>query len=304
MERFTFITHDNVEINAAKWIPEGEVKAVVQIVHGMNEHIERHSQTAEFLMKNGIAVIGEDHRGHGVTAINGIFGHFDNENGCSKVIEDNYILTKLIKKDFPGVKVFLFGHSMGSFIARNYVFEHGEEIDGLMLMGTGGLPLKNKIVNLVALNVLAPFVKPDTKLPLIHKMGIRDLNKAFEPGKTGYEWLSTDPTVAEIFVTDTMCGNVDTYSFYKDLVKMMLEMEKPENIAKVPKKLPIFIFSGSMDPVGNFGKKVTQAYQGYVEAGLKDVTIKLYEGYRHELHNEPIKEEFFGDMLNWIEKRR
>ncbi|HSW59394.1 MAG TPA: alpha/beta hydrolase, partial [bacterium] len=141
MERFLFKSHDGAEINAAKWIPEGEIKGVVQIVHGMNEYIERHAKTAEFLANNGYAVFGEDHRGHGLTAKDGNFGHFDNEDGYKKVIEDNYTLTKLIKNEFPGKKVFLFGHSMGSFVARNYVFEHGSDIDGLLLMGTGGLPL-------------------------------------------------------------------------------------------------------------------------------------------------------------------
>ncbi len=304
MKRFIFTTHDGAEISAAKWIPDGEVKAVVQIVHGMNEYIERHAKTAEFLANNGYAVFGEDHRGHGLTVKDGNFGHFDNENGYLKVIEDNYTLTKLIKNEFPGKKVFLFGHSMGSFISRNYVFEHGNEIDGLLLMGTGGLPLKNKIVNLITLKVLSPFVKPDAKLPFVHKIGAKDLNKAFEPGKTGYEWLSTDQSVADAFFADPMCGGVDTYSFYKDLVTMMLEMERAENIAKVPKKLPVFIFSGNMDPVGDFGRKVTQTYKDYIKAGLIDVTIKLYDGYRHELHNEPVRDELFKEILNWIEKRR
>jgi alpha-beta hydrolase superfamily lysophospholipase len=304
MERFIFTTHDGAQISAAKWIPDGEIKAVVQIVHGMNEYIERHAKTAEFLANNGYAVFGEDHRGHGLTAKDGKFGHFDNEFGYKKVIEDNYTLTKLIKNEFPGKKVFLLGHSMGSFISRNFVFEHGNEIDGLLLMGTGGLPLKNKIVNLTTLKVLAPFVKPDTKLPLVHKIGNADLNKAFRPGITGFEWLSTDQSVADAFLADPMCGNVNTYAFYKDLVTMMLEMEKPENIAKVPKKLPVFIFSGSMDPVGDFGRKVTQAYKDYMKAGLIDVTIRLYEGYRHELHNEPVRDELFKEILNWLEKRR
>lgn len=304
MKRFIFTTHDGAQISAAKWIPDGEVKAVVQIVHGMNEYIERHAKTAEFLANNGYAVFGEDHRGHGLTVKDGNFGHFDNENGYLKVIEDNYTLTKLIKNEFPDNKVFLFGHSMGSFISRNYVFEHGNEIDGLLLMGTGGLPLKNKIVNLITLKVLSPFVKPDAKLPFVHKIGAKDLNKAFEPGKTGYEWLSTDQSVADAFFADPMCGGVDTYSFYKDLVTMMLEMERAENIAKVPKKLPVFIFSGNMDPVGDFGRKVTQTYKDYIKAGLIDVTIKLYDGYRHELHNEPVRDELFKEILNWIEKRR
>lgn len=304
MKRFIFTTHDGAQISAAKWIPDGEVKAVVQIVHGMNEYIERHAKTAEFLANNGYAVFGEDHRGHGLTVKDGNFGHFDNENGYLKVIEDNYTLTKLIKNEFPDNKVFLFGHSMGSFISRNYVFEHGNEIDGLLLMGTGGLPLKNKIVNLITLKVLSPFVKPDAKLPFVHKIGAKDLNKAFEPGKTGYEWLSTDQSIADAFFADPMCGGVDTYSFYKDLVTMMLEMERAENIAKVPKKLPVFIFSGNMDPVGDFGRKVTQTYKDYIKAGLIDVTIRLYDGYRHELHNEPVRDELFKEILNWLEKRR
>lgn len=303
VQRFLFQSNDGTEISAAKWTPEGEVKALVQIVHGMNEHIGRHTELAEFLCSNGFAVYGQDLRGHGLTAKKGSMGHFADKNGIEKLMEDINALMEIMKKDYPGKKLFVFGHSMGSFILRNYVFTCGNKINGLLLSGTGGLPFYKKVINTILLKTLRIFVKPDKRMLFLHNIGTSDLNKSFKPRRTDYDWLSTNPETADKYLADPLCGTIDTFAFYDDLITMMIKMEQPENIVKIPKDLPIFIFSGSMDPVGLNGKKVTQTYEDYKKAGITDVSIKVYDGLRHELHNEPVRDELFQKILQWIEKK-
>lgn len=304
VQRFSFRANDKVEIMAGKWIPEGSVKGVIQIVHGMNEHLGRHSGLAEFLCSKGFAVYGMDLRGHGSTARKGIKGHFADENGFEKVIDDICVLTKIIKNDYPGKKLFIYGHSMGSFLVRNYLFTSCAEYNGVLLSGTGGFSKYKNMLNRVMGFFLKIFVDPDKKLPFLYKEGMDEFNRSFEPRRTDYDWLSTDPKVADEFLADTLCNKINTAAFYCDLVKMITEMEKQKNIARIPKYMPIFMFSGSMDPVGLNGLKVDEAYEAYIKAGLKDVNKRIYPGLRHELHNEPsVKDQLFKDIALWIEKR-
>lgn len=304
VQRFSFRANDKIEIMAGKWIPEGQVKGVVQIVHGMNEHLGRHRVLAEFLCSKGFAVYGMDLRGHGSTARKGIKGHFADDSGFEKVIDDICALTKIIKTDYPGKKLFIYGHSMGSFLVRNYLFTSCSEYNGVLLSGTGGLTKYKKLLDRIFVFFLKLFVNPDTKLPFLYKEGMDEFNRSFEPRRTDYDWLSTDPKVADEFLEDSMCNKINTRAFYCDLVKMMVEMEKSSNIAKIPKYMPIFLFSGNQDPVGLNGVKVDEAYEAYKKAGLKDVNKRIYPGLRHELHNEPsVKDQLFKDILAWIEKR-
>lgn len=303
-QRFSFRSNDKTDIAVAKWIPEGEVKAVVQIVHGMNEHIGRHKLLAEFLYSKGFAVYGIDLRGHGLTARRGIRGHFANEEGLKKILDDICMLTKIMKKDFPGKKMFIYGHSMGSFIVRNYMFSNCDEYSGALLSGTGGFSKYRKTLNRILTFLLRFFVDPEKQMPRLQKEGMDDFNKAFEPRRTDYDWLSTDPKVADEFLADSLCNHVNTSAFYCDLVEMIVAMEKPSNIAKIPKYMPVFLFSGSHDPVGMNGLKVDEAYEAFKKAGLKDVNKRIYPGLRHELHNEPsVRDQLFKDIVSWIEKR-
>jgi len=300
MERFLFKADDGTEISAAKWMPKNEPVGLIQIVHGMNEHIGRYDETAKFFVEKGYAVFGEDHRGHGLTGKNGQMGHFADKEGSLKVIEDNHTLLKMMKKEYPGKKLILYGHSMGSFISRNLAWKYGEDIDFLLLSGSGNFSNGYIYSNLFLLSFFSLFKKQTDSLLFVHNIGMKDLNKSFEPRNTDYDWLSTDPAIAQEFINDPLCGAMNSIAFYKDLMSFMKSMQNKENIAKIPKNLPIFIFSGSMDPVGKNGKTVQTTYKNYVTAGLKNIKLKIFEGYRHELHKEPVKEQLFNEILEWI----
>lgn len=301
MERFLFKADDGAEISAAKWMPQDEPSALIQIVHGMNEHIGRYNETARFFAEKGYAVFGEDHRGHGLTGKGGQMGHFADKDGYLKVINDNHTLLKLMKEKYPGKKLILLGHSMGSFISRNLAWKYGKDIDFLLISGSGNFSGWYIYSNLFLLSVFSLFKKQNDTLPFIHNIGMNDLNKSFEPRKTDYDWLSTDPAIAQEFINDPLCGAMNSIAFYRDLMMFMKSMQDKKNIEKIPKDLPVFIFSGSMDPVGRNGKTVKTAYENYVSAGLKNIKLKIFEGYRHELHKEPGKEQLFNEIIEWIE---
>ena len=304
IERFKYEGSEHLKISAAKWIPKGEIKAVIQIVHGMNEHVGRFSEMAEFFYKKGFAVYGEDHRGHGHTAeIKKDLGHFYDKDGFPKIMNDVHGLTEVIKKDYPKTPIILLGHSMGSFISRNIITLFPGDYKGLILSGTGNYCNLEVWASKNMLKLLLLAFGPRKVIPYFFTNGTNNFNKSFEPRRTDYDWLSTDPKVADEFVEDPLCGTLDSLGFYRDLLDMLDNMQKKKNIARIPKDMPMLIFSGSMDPIGKNGKTVTIAYENYKKAGIKDITFKLWEGYRHEVHKEPVKFELFEEIVEWIEKR-
>jgi alpha-beta hydrolase superfamily lysophospholipase len=304
MERFSYEGSEHLQISALKWVPEGEIKAVIQIVHGMNEHIERYKEMAEFFNKKGIAVYGEDHRGHGHTAeIKKDLGHFYDKDGFPKIMNDVHGLTEVIKKEHPKTPIFLLGHSMGSFISRNIITIFPGDFKGVIISGTGNYGNIELKLNKTLLKLLLLIFGSKKVIPFFFTNGMNDFNKEFEPRRTDYDWLSTDPKVADEFVEDPLCGSMDTLGFYRDLLDFLDNMQKKKNIARIPKTMPMLIFSGSMDPVGKNGKTSTIAYENYKKAGIKDITFKLWEGYRHEVHKEPVKFELFQEIVEWIQMR-
>lgn len=303
MERFSYEGSEHLKISAAKWLPEN-IKAVVQIVHGMNEHIGRYSEMAEFLNKSGVAVYGEDHRGHGLTAeIKKDLGHFYDKNGFPKIMNDVHGLTEVIKREHPKVSIFLLGHSMGSFISRNLITLFPNDFRGVILSGTGNYYNLEVLMNKTLLKLLLAIYGPRKVIPYFFTNGMNDFNKAFEPRRTDYDWLATDSSVADEFIEDPLCGAMSSLGFYRDLMDMLHNMQKKKNIARIPKDIPMFLFAGSMDPVGKNGKTSTIAYKNYKKAGIRDITFKLWEGFRHEVHKEPVKKELFNEIIEWIEKR-
>lgn len=300
---FNFTTLDNQEIFTVSWSPEKdtEIKAIVQLSHGMAEHIMRYETFAKFLTENGYLVYGNDHRGHGKTA--GILdnvGYFADENGFYKVAGDMVQLTDIIRKEHPDLPVFLFGHSMGSALSRYYIVENGDKIDGLVLSGTMGDPgLLGKIGSLIA--KAESFLKGRKyRSNLLNKMSFGSYNNAFKPNRTDFDWLSKDNDAVDAYVKDPYCGSVFTSGFFADFLGGLGEIFKPEHIGRIPKSLPILIFSGEMDPVG--GKKsLEKVYQSYQKAGLADVKLKLYPQGRHEMLNETNKEEVFTDVIAWLD---
>jgi alpha-beta hydrolase superfamily lysophospholipase len=303
-ETFTFKTKDNENIFTYKWLPDNEkdIKAIVQLAHGMAEHGKRYERFSEALNGSGYGVYINDHRGHGKTAGSlEALGFFADENGWDLVIDDMHQLTGIINETFPGLPVFLLGHSMGSFLSRNYIYRYGNELKGVILSGTAGDPgLLGALGILVAKRECKKKGKK-TKSLLLDKLSFGSFNKAFKPARTDFDWLSRDPEEVDKYINDPYCGEVFTAGFYLDLLEGMKKINLQSNTNRVPKDLPIFLFAGDMDPVGKNGKGVKQIFKAYEKAGIRDVSCKLYKDGRHEMLNEINREEVFNDIIKWLD---
>ncbi len=302
-EEFYFDSRDRESrIHAVKWIPETEKPVcIVQIVHGMAEHIERYDEFAGYLAQKGILVVGDDHLGHGKSVPEGgIYGYFCKEDAASVLVRDEHRLKKTIQERYPGVPYLILGHSMGSFIVRNYLFHYGSGVSGAVIVGTG---MQSKFTLLAARTVTAVqklFLGPKHVGRFIDKASFGRFNDRFKPVRTNADWLSRNQENVDRYLADPMCGFVFTLNGFAALFQLIHNCYDAERIEGMPKQLPVLLISGADDPVGNYGKSVEAVYQSYLEHGMRNVQMKLYEKDRHELLNEEDKELVYGDIYRWI----
>lgn len=301
MERFFFIDKEGKEIKCYKWIPTRKAIGIIQIVHGMTEYALRYDYFAERLCEQGYMVYAHDHRGHGETAgSDDERGYIADNEGFDILVEDAKELTDIIKKDNPDLPIIIFGHSMGSFVSQRYIELYGKEIDGLILSGTNGKPqLHTKLGILISgIEILLRGRKAKSKL--MDKLSFGDFNSNFKPNRTNYDWLCSVDEEVDKYIASSMCGFICSTSFYYDLIRGLWKIHKEKNLNSIPKNLPILIFAGDKDPVGNFGKGIINLYECYKRLGIKNVKYKLYKYGRHEMLNEKNKDEVIDDILEWI----
>lgn len=292
---------DGFSIHTIYTRPEKEPIAHIHILHGMAEHIGRYEKFMTFLANEGFAVSGHDHRGHGQTsALNGKLGHFGNSVGFDRIVEDAHEIINFYKTTFKTSRVILIGHSMGSFVARRYAQSFGRELDKLICSGTAGNPGVSRIGG-KALAYLkgkaTTFDKPDK---FINNLVFGGFNKAVGTQNTPFDWLSTDVDTVEGYINDPLCGFVPTTRFFIDLFDGLAKINDPNKNKQIPSKLPILLLSGLDDPVGNKGKGIWQAARQFTNIGIENVTVKLYEGGRHEMLNEVNREQVFNFIKDWI----
>lgn len=304
LREFTFPSCDGIhEIYVRQWLPDGEVRGVVQIEHGVAEYIQRYDGFMQALAEHGFAAAGDDHLGHGRTVKNETeLGYFGPENGWSMVMGDVHRLRTKLREDFPHVPHFLFGHSMGSFIVRTYAILNSDELDGLIVCGTG-----NQAAPLILAGKAAAKLEIRRHGPAHRSQKLNDLifgayNVKFGETRTPNDWLCRDETVVDAYTADPLCGGVPTVGLIYEMMRGIAFVSNKKNVARVSKSLPVFLISGADDPVGEHGKGVMKAYRLYLGAGLKDVSLKLYPEGRHEILNELNKEEVYQDVLEWLEK--
>ena len=301
---FTVTATDGTPLHVFRWSPDAGAapKAVVQIAHGMAEHSARYARFAEVLTAAGYAVYANDHRGHGQTAGDlKRAGFFADHDGWSTVVEDMYAVTHTIREEQPGLPIFLFGHSMGSMLSRTYAIRHGAELDGLILSGTGGDPgMLGKVGQVVAL-VEAKVRGKGTASPLLDKLSFGNFNKPFEPARTPFEWLSRDPAEVDAYIADPWCGLVCTAGMFQDLLSGIALINADSQVARIPQGLPIYLFSGAEDPVGDKTKGVQQVVDQFRRLGIKDVFVRFYLGARHEVLNETNRDEVMADVVDWLD---
>ncbi len=305
-EEFYFDSRDNKsKIHAIKWIPETETPVCIfQIVHGMAEHIDRYDEFARFLAEKGILVVGEDHLGHGKSvAEGGTYGYFCENDAPTVVVRDVHRLKKMMQEEYPGVLYFILGHSMGSFILRNYLFRYGTGINGALIVGTG---MQSKATLAAAKSVTAIqklFLGSKHVGKFIDKLAFGSYNNKFEPARTQADWLSREKANVDRYIADPMCGFTFTLNGFATLFQLIWNCHDKEKIAAMPKKLPIILLAGADDPVGNYGKSVEMVYQSYLAHGMENVQMKLYENDRHELLNETDRKRVYDDVYRWILQR-
>lgn len=304
-EEFYFDSRDGKsKIHAVRYLPEQEQPVcVVQIIHGMAEYVERYEEFARFLTEKGCVVTGEDHLGHGKSIQEGVpAGYFCEQDPATVVVRDVHRLKKLTQQTYPSVPYLIIGHSMGSFILRNYLCRYGSGITGAVIMGTGMQPsgLLKVSKALAAVQKLLFGSKHVSRL--IDKAAFGSYNKRIErPGST-FDWLSRDREQVDKYISDPLCGFVFTVNGFQTLFELISRVQQKENLEKIPKELPVLVVSGTDDPVGEYGKGVRRAYDSLINLGMQKVTLKLFEGGRHELLNETDRENVMQQLWQWMGK--
>lgn len=278
---FHFISTDGLPIACTRWGCQGPVRGLIQIAHGMGEHIGRYFRVIDLLTSSGLTVYGNDHRGHGRTAPSpahlGDFG----EGGFDMLVEDMVQLSCIAKRENPNVPFILMGHSMGSFASQQYVLDHGKEIDGLILSGSG------------ALDGLARFA---SSAPA----GTNILNARFEPARTPADWLSRDTAAVDAFIRDPLCFPQLQPMSFASFLAAGSRLSDPTALRKIRSDLPVYLFSGSDDPVGQQLEGIRTQIERYRQAGLNDISHDFYPEGRHEMLNEINRNEVLTNLLAWI----
>lgn len=305
-KEFYFDSRDGKsKIHAVRWTPDSRdsVVCVVQVVHGMAEYAERYEEFAGFMTDRGIVVTGEDHLGHGKSVgEKGTYGYFCEQDPATVLVRDVHRLKKMTQELYPDVPYVILGHSMGSFITRNYMFRYGTGIAAAVVMGTGMQSVAVLRLSKAVARIQKIFCGSHHVSRLIDKFAFGSYNRRIENARTPFDWLSRDAGRVDRYIADPMCGFVFTVNGFSALFELISRLHRRENLEQIPGNLPVYMVSGTGDPVGGYGKGVQRAYDSLKEAGLKNVELKLYEGGRHELMNETNRVEIMQGIYEWLER--
>lgn len=289
-------------LSAFLFVPDAPVRGVVQISHGMCEYLMRYTGMAEILTAHGFAVCGCDHLGHGSTAElnHSALGYFGEKGSWYNLVEDQEQVYQAVRVRYPGLPYFMLGHSMGSFIARLYAARYGQHLNGLILSGTAG---RNPAAG--AGRLLIEFVillkGGMYRSPLLYRLTTGGYNKGLHDG-TSVDWLCHDKDICTRYLKDRWCSYTFTAAGYRELLELITRCNDNEWYRSFPRDLPLLLYSGDADPVGDCGAGVRQVYSGLKEAGVRDINLILYPGGRHEMHNEAAKDEVYQNILLFLEK--
>ena len=298
-ERFALESADEHTIHGTNWRPDGNVRAVIQIFHGLGEYHERYTRFARLAVEHDFVVVSHDHRGHGSNAPE--LGYFADQDGWQKLVDDGLIVAKYARASYSDVPIVLLGHSMGSYIAQAYTMQHPESINALILSASTW-PDKRR---LIAGHWLARFESKrhgrHGRSPLLHRLGFDDFNKPFEPARTELDWLSRDEREVDAYIADPLCGGPYTCALWVDLLGGLRTITNHAALQRIPAELPILMTGGSDDPVGG-QQGIAALARHYKLMGHTHITARFFDGGRHEMFNETNRDEFCHDTLNWIER--
>ena len=280
------------------WRPEGGPRGIVQLTHGMAEHIRRYDALARALAEAGFAVVGHNHLGHGDTAV--LQGFFMKKGGWDALVSDMHKVRLDTKSEYPDLPYFLLGHSMGSFLVRCYLLEHSAGLRGAVLSGTGAFSPAEARLGLILSRALILLGRGSRPAKLVDTLAFSANNKPFLPAKTPFDWLSRDEAQVQAYVDDPMCGFLFTAKGYHDLFTGLNRLTGLDGLKAMDKALAVLFLSGSRDPVGKNGAGMKRVADDFLAAGLHDVTVKLYPDARHEVFNEVNRLEVYTDLINWL----
>ncbi len=290
------------QIHACRWVPEGEIRGIVQIIHGIAEHVGRYEAFAAYLNRHGILVVAEDHMGHGGSiGTQGVQGYF--HGGWFRAVEDSYQLMKQTMETYPGIPYTLLGHSMGSFMARTILIDHPDSgIQNCILSGTAWQPaaLMKAVKPVCTLFCMGD--RESKPSPILQGMAFGGYTKRIENPKTPYDWTSRDEKRVAEYAADPLCGFTATAGLLRDMMYGIDYIQQTDNLRKMNMHLPVLFAAGGDDPVGNYGKGVRQAAQEFSQAGMEHVDIKIYPLMRHEIINEIGREEVYEYLRIWAEE--
>lgn len=306
INEFAFLSSNGIDkIHAVEWLPEnGPPRAVLQIAHGIAEHIKRYGDFASFLAEHGFAVVGNDHLGHGQSCKSPeCLGFFAETNGWFTAVADMHLLYEAARKKWECLPYFLMGHSMGSFLARTYLTQYTGELSGCILSGTGQQSRALCSLGLAITNMEKARLGKRGRSKLVYNLLFGAYNNHFKPVRTPADWISRDTQMVDDYIKDENCGFIPTLGLVSDMLGGIRYITDEKNLLKMQKDLPVYFFSGEEDPVGSFGKGVKKAYASFRKAGCTNVSCKLYPGGRHEMLNETNREEVYEDVLRWLEKQ-
>ena len=268
LSEFTFLSSDGkTQLHGMLWEPEGvAVRAVLQICHGVAEHIARYDGFARALNEQGIVVAGHDHLGHGKSLPEGGTPvYFGEGNTWNTVVDDIYVLHQRLKQRYPDVPLCIMGHSMGSFLTRTYLIRYP------------GLALANAIAAVSGENATSE---------LVTELAFGSYNKLFAPNRTKVDWLSADESNVDDYIADPLCGADATVGLFRQMLHGIRFNQRQSHLRQMDREMPVLFAAGDKDPVGSCGKGVRQTYDAFRAAGMRDCTLKLYPGLRHEILNE------------------
>ncbi len=292
---------DGSSVAVHRWIPDAEPRALVQISHGMAEYAMRYDRLGQMLCENGIVMYAHDHRGHGDTAgsVENL-GFLADEEGFQQVISDLREVIARLKSDFPGKKTILLGHSFGSFVTQGFIEQFGGDIDACIISGTAGPRLPLVFTARIIAETVMFFRGPKYRSPFLQNLAFGSYNKRIENPSGPNDWLSRDAEEVKKYEESEYCGFLPTASFFRDLFTGLFRIHRKKAMASIRKDLPVFIFAGTGDPVGDYGKTVERLADIYKRNGMQDVTLILYPDARHETLNETNRDEVSANVLSWI----
>ena len=301
-EYFSFEDNYGNSIVTYKWIPEGKLKAILLIVHGMTEYAERYENFALALNESGYGVYINDIIGHGKSIkTKDDLGHLP-VNGFKIAVDDIHELNRIIKNENTNTPVIIMGHSMGSFLTQSYICTYGKEVAGCILSGTAG---KQGITALgTVISKICKTVQGSRKRSnFLNKLSFGRYNTAFKPNRTKFDWLSRDNDEVNKYIESPLCGFICTTGFFYELSSSINKLYDENTIKGIPKELPIYIFGGEKDPVSGKTKSVLTLINMYNALKIKDLEYFFYKDGRHEMLNETNKIEVINDVITWLDKR-